>query len=231
MKETTFLFLLVFFSCVNALAQTRLDDVQVAKINFPKVVEYLHHQMDNGNQYFDGIKPSLKPGSKNDDYHVIAREFLIKDNLDAVWNTYLKAGLQKAWNTKKINYGFSYSRHLDSLFYTGDEACKLESGLIVFLNLKMLFGFKNLAMAFEVTQIDVEDKVLEFSYLKGNETEGKQQLIFDRTSKGYTLITHLSYYKSRVKPRDKLYPLVHTQIINRFHRNMKEIYKQQSVMH
>ena len=73
-----------------------------------------------------------------------------------------------------------------------------------------------------------ESKLEVTRYLKGNETEGKQQLIFETNSRGNTLITHLSYYKSRVKPRDKLYPHVHATIINRFHRNMKRIYKEKS---
>ncbi len=186
---------------------------------------YLQHQTDNGTVYFNELEPSLKPGESADDYQTVVREFLIKDNIDEVWNTYVLTGLQKAWSTRKINYGFSYSRHSDTLFYADDTQCKLEVGLIVFLNLKMLFGAKSMAMAFEVTRIDPVHKVLEFSYLKQNGTEGRQQLIFESTAKGYTLITHLSNYKSRHKTRDKLYPLVHAQIIGRFHRNMKEIYK------
>lgn len=188
-------------------------------------MRYLQHQIDNGTVYFNELEPSLKPGDPADDYHSVVRNFLIKDSISEVWDAYLKTGLQKAWTTPKINYGFSYSRHSDALFYADDAPCEQEVGLIVFLNLKMLFGVKSMAMAFEVTRIDPEAKELEFSYLKRNGTEGKQRLIFQSTAKGYTLITHLSNYKSGHKTRDKLYPLVHAQIIGRFHRTMKKIYK------
>ena len=217
--------MLGIFAGFTTLGQTRLDAVDSAKINLPKVTTYLQHQMENGIEFFKELKPSLKPGEPTENYHTVVREFLIKDNINEVWNTYIQTGLQEAWNTRKINYGFSYSRDADSLFYADDMHCQLVPGLIVFLNLKMLFGTKNMAMAFEVTRIDSVRKVLEFSYIEGNETEGNQQLIFESTAKGHTLITHLSNYKSRIKPRDLLYPLVHAQIIGRFHRNMKEIYR------
>ena len=174
---------------------------------------------------FGEVQASLGPFASINNYHVIDREFLIKDNIDTVWNVYINSGLQRAWNTRKIHYGFSYSRNIDSVYYAQDNVSSVVPGLIVYLNLRVLLGIKSLAMAFEVSRVDEKNKVLEFSYLEGNETEGKQQLIFQSTSKGYTMITHLSYYKSRVKTRDKLYPYIHAQIINRFHRNVKGIYK------
>ena len=50
-------------------------------------------------------------------------------------------------------------------------------------------------------------------------------MFFQSTPKGYTLITHLSYYKSKPKTREGIYPHLHAQLINRFHRNMKKTYK------
>ena len=225
----TILLLLCILCVRTTFAQTLLNAVDTSKVALPKVMMYVQHQMENGTMYFNQLKPSLEPDETPDGYQLVVREFLVKKNVGDVWNTYLHTGLQKAWNTQKINYAFSYSNHDDALFYRDDSSCKLDTGLIVFLNLKLLFGVKNLAMAFEITRIDPMQKILEFSYLKHNETEGKQQLIFEPTDKGYTLITHLSYYKSRVKTRDRLYPLVHAQIIRRFHRNMKAIYKMRHV--
>ncbi len=226
--RSTYLLLFVFFIKVTVFAQVSLAEVDTTKIEYPAVIKYLHRQMDNGINTFDEIQPSLIPGESINNYNVVVREFLIKDSIDKVWDIYENSGLQRTWSTRKIHYGFSYSRPDSSIFYAGDELNKLVPGMIVYLNLDLLYGVKNLAMAFEVTRVDEENKVIEFSYLKGNETEGKQQLIFQSTSKGNTLITHLSYYKSRVKPRDKLYPHVHATIINRFHRNMKRIYKEKS---
>ena len=226
--RSIYLLFFALFIQVTGFAQVSLNDVDTTKIEYPAVIKYLHRQMNSGIATFDEIQPSLKPGESINTYNVVVREFLIKDSINKVWDIYENSGLQRTWSTRKIHYGFSYSRQDSGIFYPGDQLNKLVPGMIVFLNLDLLYGAKNLAMAFEVTRVDEEEKVIEFSYLKGNETEGKQQLIFESTSKGNTLITHLSYYKSRVKPRDKLYPHVHATIINRFHRNMKRIYKEKS---
>ncbi|WP_340113009.1 hypothetical protein [Maribellus mangrovi] len=222
---------IIIFSLVlhqTTLAQVRLDEVDTTKIELPSIIKYLHRQTDRGIETFADIQPSIEPGQSIDNYHIIDREFLIKDSIDRVWDIYVNSGLQRAWSTRKIHYGFSYSRDDDHIYYKNDPVGGVIPGLIVYLNLDLLFGVKNLAMAFEVTRVDPENKVIEFSYLKGNETEGKQQLIFESTPKGNTLIAHLSYYQSRIKTRDKVYPHVHATIINRFHRNMKRIYKEKT---
>jgi len=219
-----FLFLFGF----GASAQVRLDAVDTSKIEYPAVIKYIHRQMNSGIETFADVQPSLNPGQSINNYNIVDREFLIKDSINKVWDIYVNSGLQRTWTIRKIHYGFTYSRLADSIFYAGDKLSSVIPGLIVNLNLNILLGIKNIAMAFEVTRVDEENKVIEFSYLKGNETEGKQQLIFKPTSNGNTLITHLSYYHSRVKPRDKLYPYIHAQIINRFHRNMKRLYHQRT---
>lgn len=223
--QKIYFLLIVLFLNLHSIGQTQLSEVDTLRIDYPKVKDYLKRQMAEGLQTFDNLKPSFQPGSNIEDYHVIDREFHVKDSLEKVWNDYLNTVLQESWNTKKIGFGFCYSRNKDSLYYANDEVRTIVPGLVVYLNLKVLFGMKQLAVAFEITQIDPEDKMIEFSYLAGNETEGKQQLFFRPTNKGSTLITHLSYYRSKSKARDKLYPLLHAQLINQFHRNMKLINK------
>ncbi len=220
-----YIFLIAILWYFNLFGQTALSEVDTLQIEYPKVKDYLERQMDEGLRTFEDVKPSLLPGENREGYHVIDREFLVKDSLEKVWNDYLNTVLQESWNTRMIHFGFCYSRNNDSLYYANDKVKTVVPGLVVYLNLKLLFGTKNLAVAFEITRIDEEEKMLEFSYLEGNETEGKQQLFFSRTNKGHTLITHLSYYRSSSRARDKLYPLLHAQLINKFHRNMKLINK------
>ncbi|MFV0593718.1 MAG: hypothetical protein ACK5M7_20265 [Draconibacterium sp.] len=224
--RSAYIIIFVLLFGFSGSAQVRLDDVDTSKIEYPAVIKYINRQMDSGIETFEEIQPSLNPGQSVKDYNIIDREFLIRDSVNKVWDAYVNSGLQRSWSTRKIHYGFAYSRHADSIFYVGDKVNAVIPGLIVNLNLNILFGIKSIAMAFEITRVDEKNKIIEFSYLKGNETEGKQQLIFEPTAKGNTLITHLSFYHSRVKPRDKLYPYVHAQIINRFHRNMKRLYQQ-----
>lgn len=223
-RKQYILLIFVFFYFTSA-GQKRLSELDTQRIAYPSVANYLHNQMAEGLQTFNDLKPSVQPDEDVEAYHVIDREFLVKDSLETVWDDYLNAVLQESWNTRMIHFAFCYSRSSDSLYYANDKVRTIVPGLIVYLDLKLLFGVKNLAVAFEITRIDPQERMLEFSYLKGNETEGKQQLFFRRTNKGHTLITHLSYYKSGSKTRDKLYPLLHAQLINKFHRNMKLINK------
>jgi hypothetical protein len=223
--QRKYLLLLTILWHLHSFGQTQLSEVDTLRIEYPKVIEYLQRQMAEGLRTFNDVKPSFQTGESIEDYHVIDREFLVKDSLEKVWNDYLSAVLQESWNTKTIRFGFCYSRNNDSIYYSNDKVRTVMPGLIVYLNLKLLYGMKQLAVAFEITRIDQDEKMLEFSYLEGNETEGKQQLFFRENNKGNTVIAHLSYYRSSSKARDKLYPHLHAQLINKFHRNMKLINK------
>ena len=228
-KKIVFLLFVVLTGYFHSFGQEKLDDVLTQKIAYKRVVEFLEKQKTINMVTFNDIKPTLPPDSSTVGFHVIDREYIFKDKLENVWNQYVNAGLQNSWNTKKVHLGFTYSRNNDSLYYAADTIKSLIPGLIVFFDIDLLFGIKDIAMAFEVTRVDSEKKLIEYSYIVGNGTEGKQQMFFESTSKGYTLITHLSYYKSKPKTREGLYPHIHAQLINRYHRNMKRIYKQKPV--
>lgn len=210
---------------MHASSQTRISEVDTSRIEFLKVREYLKNQQLNGLLTFDDVKPSVMPDESVDGYRIIDREFVVKDSLENVWHDYINTTLQETWNSNTLHLALCYSRSKDSIYYANEEVQRIVPGLIVYLDLKLLFGVK-LAMAFEVTKIDDENKLIEFSYLNGNATHGKQQLFFQQAPKGKTLITHLSYYKSNSKTRDKLYPLMHARLINKFHRNLKEVNNQ-----
>ncbi len=219
-------FLLLAMSCLQGFSQTRLKDVQTDRISFEKVDEFLNHQIDLGIVTFEDIKPSLYPDSIMSDFDVIDREYMVKDNIENVWNHYVNAGLQNSWNSKRVQYGFAYARENDSVYYADDDVGSLRPGIIVYLDLKVMLGVKELVMAFEVTRVDPLKKLIEFSYIEGNASDGKQQIFFESTPKGHTLITHLSYYRCKPKTRQEIYPHVHAKLINQFHRNMKRMYKE-----
>ena len=87
--------------------------------------------------------------------------------------------------------------------------------MVVYLNLRLMSGLINLATAFEIITIDKEHKVIEFSYLSGNDSVGKQRIQFFETTKGKTEILHTSYYKSNNIPKNYFfYPYFHTRATN-----------------
>ncbi len=219
------LFLFILTGYLSGFAQTKLDDVQTKKIAFKRIVEFLENQKAGEVVSFSDIQPSLDPDSSTAGFHVIDREYLVKDSLSKVWGYYANSDLQSSWNSNSVHMGLAYSRKNDSIYYSSDKLENLNIGLIVFFDIKLLMGLKEIAMAFEVTKVDPAERLIEYSYIKGNGTSGKQQMFFQSTPKGYTLITHLSYYKSKPKTREGIYPHLHAQLINRFHRNMKKTYK------
>lgn len=82
-------------------------------------------------------------------------------------------------------------------------------------------GFYNLAVAFEVTKLSEKDHTIEYSYVKGGKTQGKQWMEMTATPEGFTRISHFTLYKSASEFRDVLlYPYVHGLAIKEFHQNM-----------
>jgi len=220
-KSNLFFILFLFFP-LFCTSQVLLSEVQFDKIEPLKVQKYIQHQMENQIPSFEEIEPSLNPESGVSGYRMQKRKYILKDNIEKIWQHYLTTKPQDAWDCHKINFGLLFSGKDQRLFYSEDHVDSLNTDQVIFLNLKLLGGLKNLTLAFEITTIDPIKKLIEFSYIKGNTSEGKQQLKFEETKNGFTRITHKSYFKSHSWFRDHLlYPYFHTRVTNTFHRNMK----------
>jgi len=224
MQKYILIITLVFLLAMNSWGQMYLADIQFDKINEVSVEQYLHRQIDNNTQTFSDVKPSLSPTSSIEGYRLQEGEYVIKDSLAKVWNHYLYTNPGDAWNAGKLNFGMMFSKEENEVVYADEQVAKIETGQIVYLNL-FLLKLKNIATAFEITKVDEQRKVIEFSYIDDNVTSGKQRLTFVQTPKGFTKIIHRSYFKSESVLRDHfLYPYFHTRMTNTYHRNMKRMY-------
>ena len=58
-----------------------------------------------------------------------------------------------------------YSRKNNAIVYRNDKYQGVENGQILYLNMKLLKGLYNLALAFEVIKVDSVSKIIEFSYV------------------------------------------------------------------
>ena len=205
-------------------AQICLNDVELDKISQDKVLEFVERQQDNGIQTFEEIKPSVQPNSDLKGYFIRENVYQVKKNVDKVWNNYLHISPNKSWNGKKVSFGFLFSKKEDRIVYSDENISKIDTGMVVYINLRLMIGLINLATAFEIITIDKENKVIEFSYLTGNDAVGKQRIQFFETAKGYTEILHTSFYRSYNYPMNHFfYPYFHTRVTNEFHRNLKKI--------
>jgi hypothetical protein len=216
-----FLFLSMAFQVEGQMC---LNDVELDKISQDKIQEYLESQQKHGIHAFNEIKPSMKTNSDIEGYFVRENEYQIKRDFEEVWSHYLNTNPCKAWDGKKVSFGFLFSKKEDKIVYCNENISKIDTGMVVYLNLRLMRGLKNLATAFEFITIDKENKIIEFSYLSGNISEGKQRIQFSETHKGYTRILHTSFYKSNTVLKNYfLYPYFHTRSTNEFHRNLKKL--------
>ena len=204
-------------------AQICLHDVDFDRIEQEKVQEFVVTQQKNGIETFDDIKPSVQPDTNLKGYFSRENEYQVKRSLKEVWHHYLTTNPEKLWSGKRVSFGFLFSKKDEKIFYCDEKFSQIDTGVVVYINLRLMNGLKSLATAFEITSIDEENKTIEFSYLKGNVSMGKQRIQFYETPKGFTRILHTSFYRNNNVLRNYLlYPYFHTRTTHEFHRNNKK---------
>jgi len=217
-------FALSFLIGFQLKAQICLNDVELDKISQNKVQKFVERQQEHGIETFEEIKPSMQSNSDITGYYVRENVYQVKKGVDEVWSNYLNKSPNKSWNGRKVSFGFLFSKKEDRIVYCDENISKIDTGMVVYLNLRLMSGLINIATAFEIITIDKENKIIEFSYLTGNESLGKQRIQFFETAKGKTEILHTSYYMSYNFPMNHFfYPYFHTRATNEFHRNIKRM--------
>jgi hypothetical protein len=217
-------FLLFFITVFQINAQICLNDVELDRISQVKIREYLKSEQEQGVKTFEEIKPSMQCNSDVKGYLVRENVYQVKKGIEEVWSNYVNRSPNKSWNGKKVSFGFLFSKKEDRIIYNDETLQKIDTGIIVYLNLRLVSGLINVATAFQIINIDNKNKIIEFSYLSGNDSEGKQRLQFYQTRKGYTKILHTSFYKSNTFLKNYLfYPYFHTRVTHEFHRNFKKL--------
>jgi hypothetical protein len=130
------------------------------------------------------------------------------------------------WNGHSVRFGLLISKCSNSVIYKNNPLFPdIDTGQVYFLDMRLLKGLLNVPAAFEITNIDQKQQMVEFSYIDNNTSLGKQTIQFFDNGKDCTRIVHRSYFKSESALRDDFYPCFHNKFIKEFHRNMKHIIK------
>lgn len=225
MKKLLLLFIFINHFISFCFGQMYLADIEFDKVGCEQVEYYVQSQIKNNTEKFSDVKPSLEPTASTEGFRYHEREYVVKDSLLEVWSHYVHTNPSIAWNASRFTFGMLFSKNNNQLVYPNGQVDGIDPGQIIYLNLNVL-KIKKLATAFEITTVDDKQNVIEFSYVEDNVTHGKQQLTFSQTRKGYTKITHRTYFKSESALRDHfLYPYFHTRLTNTYHRNMKHLLK------
>ncbi len=173
---------------------------------------------------FDQLKTTCYKTSERETYQVHSKSFLVEADVEHVWGTYLSISPRETWRCRTVSFGCMYCKKSKAITYTQDEYGGLREGQVLFLNVGLLWGLINIAVAHQITRINRAEKYIEFSYIEGGETEGTQRLTFSQTPSG-TEIEHKTTYRGKTKSpfREKtLYPILHGKVIAAFHRNVKQ---------
>lgn len=222
MRKSIFYILTLLLYAQVLTAQLHLTDVRLEDIRYAKVREYIEGQIANNTLTFQDIQPSLTPESELKNFAMMERSYLLKGSVEEVWNHYINTPPSESWNSQLVKYSLLYSGLTNQLYYSGEYGEKLSIDEVIYLNIRFLYGVMNLALAFQITEIDSVCRIIELSYIKGNITEGKQQILFFERENRQTQVIHRSYFKSSSFWRDHLlYPFFHARVTGSFHRNMR----------
>ena len=219
---------LILFTYVPMLlyGQLMLDDIKLGQIQHKKIRKYVEHQIDEGKHQFCEIRPSWRDGEDLSSFRKNEMTFFLKGDLQDIWQCYVTSSPSKSWSGRRISFDFLLQKSPNNIFYNKEPMVGIDTGQVYFLNLKLILGFYNLPVAFEIINVDTEKKIIEFSYIEGNKSLGVQQIKFKEVDDEEIKIKHTSYFKSDSHSRDKwLYPFFHKKIVKDFHRNMRKLLK------
>ena len=205
-------------------AQNSISAVDMSRIKQPKIKSFILGHQHNKIEYFSDLTASVNQHVDVSDFMDFEKSYIIKEKSNVVWDSYKYADQTDIWDIHRVSVGLMFCRDTQSIIYADQSLYGLSEGQIYYLNLKVLNGFYNLPVAFEIINVDPDKKLIEFSYLKGGKAKGKQSIQLVETEEGYTKIIHRSCVQSNSKIRDKyIYPFFHNKIINEFHSNMKKV--------
>lgn len=218
--------LLIIFTYfqIQLYGQCTLDDIELEQIEQKTIRKYVERQIEEGKHRFYDIQPSWNRGDDLSVYNKNETTFYLNASLQNVWHSYLSIDPSKLWNNRSTSKGLMLQKSPAKIFYNKDSLAYTDIGQVYFLNLKLLSGIYNIAVAFEIITIDTLERVIEFSYIEGNHSLGVQQIKFIAVDEHSTKIFHTSYFKSNSDFRDKwLYPLFHRRVTKDFHENIRRL--------
>jgi hypothetical protein len=170
------------------------------------------------------LEATCHKGQQPARYNQLESAYRVKAIPDDVWNIYQTTNPAKSWNGHMVSFGLMVSREEHKVMYHDDNNfAHIDTGQVLYINLRILQGLYNLAVGLKITEIDTLKRSITYSYLKGGKSRGEQTLFFSKTRNGNTAIIHRTMFKGDSYLRDRyLYPWFHRIAINEFHRNMRK---------
>ena len=199
-----------------------IDSVNFTRIQHKKVRKLITRQKHFGAKTFDDIQPVCFNLSDSAAYNTFQKSQVINQEINTVWDNLVHQSPSDEFDGRIVSFGLLYSKKNNNLLYQNEALDGIEVGQIIFFNLRMLGGIKNIAVAMEVTRMDNDKKVLEYCYVDHGSTQGTQLFILKSLPGCKTEITQITRYKCKSRFRDRrLYSFFHERIVREFLRSIK----------
>ena len=154
-------------------------------------------------------------------YNTHRKSYLFNFDVKKVWDAYLSIPPKKAWNDKIVSFGMMYEAEKHMFHYVDEKMPPARVGQLVFINLHLLKGFINVAVAHKIMEINETEKLIRTCYVESGVSKGTQFVRFYDLGNNQTKVEHITFYRSESRFRDKhLYPFLHEKVITEFHQNI-----------
>jgi len=221
-RMTLIVLLCLLGQCLHA--QSSLEEIDLRRIPQKRIREYIADQKAANIKKFAEVSCTIKKPENTNGLRNHERIYVLKQEINKVWDTYVAANPAKSWNGKRVTFGVLFSKISNNIMYNDGEFNGLDSGQVFYINVGIMRGLENLAVAFEILKVDTLNKKIEFSYVDGGKSQGIQTIQFVDLHDGSTQVVHHTQFKSDSRFRDRfLYPFFHSRVINEYHRNMKKL--------
>ena len=199
-----------------------LSNVDLNRIKQPAVKKLIGRHISEGMDNFDDIVSTYKKGEDLSGYSIHKAIYNYPIERDKVFEKYIVTNPSESWNGKLLSFGVLISKSTHSVLYSGGKYEGAKAGQVLYLNLNLIMGQFQLAVAHEIIGVNHEEKYMDLSYVVGAESVGMQHIEFIDNGDGTTTIKHTTHYKGGSNFRDKfVYPYFHTRVVNDYHNNMR----------
>lgn len=199
-----------------------IDSVDYKRVQHKKIRKLITRQKQFGVSTFNDMQSVCYNAPDSNQYRTYSNTKLIRQNIDIVWNNLTRLSPKDEFDGKIVKFGLMYSKIHNNLMYRNEANRGMEEGQIMFFNLRVLRGIKNLAVALEVTHMDDELKTVEYCYVDHGKTQGTQMITLSVTPEGYTEITQFTRYKCNSSLRNHgIYSFFHNRIVEELFNNIK----------
>lgn len=196
--------------------------VDLPRIKFKKVKHFLITNSLTTTSGFRNLKSVCFNPLQSGAYSHHLKTFLLKKDIQTVWNTYKNIHPRDTSMGKMVSFGVGYCKKQDQIIYPNSHFAGIEPGQIIILNLN-IFNLLTIAVAHEVGEVNEAEKYIKLCYTQHGKAEGSQWIRLVTTPEGDTEVRHETFYKSDSVIRDKyLYPLLHEKAITEFHESVRK---------